>query len=161
MSLPFDLLALDPSEAATVRRLHDLLQTAYRFEAEQLGLDPGNYPPLRRTAHDLQGSGECWFGAEADGELIGAMSFHPDEDDDALTRIGGLVVRADWQRQGVATCLLHALGASVGAQARLAVQIAQANGPAQAFYRQAGFRELRRWQQRWDGGQLGLLRLVR
>lgn len=157
---PLDFLPLDPSEAGQARRLHALLQAAYRQEAELLGLGE-DFPPLRRSAHELQGSGECWIGAEAEGELVGALGFYPDEDDEALTRIGALVVRPDWQRQGVATCLLHALLASVGAQARLTVQTAQANAPALAFYRQAGFKELRRWQERWPGGQLGLVKLLR
>lgn len=160
MSSPFAFLPLDPSEAATARRLHELLQAAYRQEAALLGLGE-DFPPLRRSAHELQGSGECWLAAEVNGELVGALGFYPDEDDEALTRIGALVVRPDWQRQGVATCLLHALLSSVGAQARLTVQTAQANAPALAFYRQAGFRELRRWRQHWEGGQLGLVRLLR
>jgi len=156
----FEFLPLDPSEAGQARRLHALMQLAYRQEAELLGLGD-DFPPLRRSAHELQGSGECWIGAEADGELVGALGFYPDEDDEALTRIGALVVRPQQQRQGVASCLLHALLANVSDQARLTVQTAQANAPALAFYRQAGLKEVRRWQERWPGGQLGLVKLLR
>lgn len=155
-----EFLPLDPSEADQARRLHALLQTFYRQEAEQLGLG-ADYPPLLRTAHALQGSGECWIAAAEQGELLAVLGFYPDEDDEAVTRIGALVVRPDRQRQGLATCLLHALMASVGGHARLTVQTAQANAAALAFYRQAGFKELRRWQERWPGGQLGLVKLLR
>ena len=160
MKLPFELLPLDPSEAAQAHRLHRLLQAAYRQEAELLGLGE-EFPPLRRSAHELQGSGECWIGAEAEGELVGALGFYPDEADEAVTRIGALVVRPDWQRQGVATCLLHALQASLGPDARLTVQTAQANEAALLLYRQAGFKECRRWLERWPGGQLKLVQLLR
>lgn len=155
------LAPLDASEASTASDLHALLQAAYTQEAQLLELDAAQFPPLQRRVHELQTSDEAWIGAWQAGELVGALSLHADGDDEAVTCIGALVVHPAQQRRGIATLLLHAAFSSQGAHTPFSVQTAQANAPALALYREAGFKEWRRWAQDVGGQRLKLIKLLR
>lgn len=150
----FSLAALDPADHA--QELFALWQAAYTQEAELLGLRPAQFPPLQLGLRDLMNSSETWLGCWAGAELVGALAWGADEQDPSAQQISALIVAPAWQRQGVATRLLHALGVLAG-RGPLTVHVAAANEPAQALLAAQGFRSLHRWlspegirMQRWQ-----------
>jgi len=139
----FDLRPLDLSDADMAHALQALRRAAYTQEAELLGIAPQAFPPLQQQLWELQSGNESHLGAFRERQLGGAISWAADDDDAAAQWITALVVAPDWQRQGVATRLLHALDLLNG-RAPLTVQTAAANAPAMALYHGFGFQALRR-----------------
>lgn len=138
----FHLAALDPAEA--IDELFALWRTAYTQEAEALGLKPERFPPLQAGPRDLAMGSDTWLAAWAQGELAGALAWGADDEDPRAQRISSLIVAPAWQRQGVATRLLHALLALTRGSP-LTVHTAAANEGALALYEQTGFRQVHRW----------------
>jgi ribosomal protein S18 acetylase RimI-like enzyme len=126
---------LQHHDAATARRLHAVLVTAYAQEAALLGVQ--QFAPLGRTAEDIQRSADLHLGALRGDMLLGAVSVGPDDEAEQLC-ITSLVVHPVHQRQGVGRALLTEVLRLGRAQA-FAVSTAAANAPALALYREFGF----------------------
>jgi GNAT superfamily N-acetyltransferase len=143
MLTDLQLHPLDATDLAVAHDLHALLQAAHTQEAAWVGAD--DLPVLRRAVRDLQEASDDWIGAWVGGRLVGAVAEHADPDDDAVWAVGSLVVHPDHHRQGIGTVLLHAAVVSQGRRLPLSARVLQANAPAQALLRRAGFRCVRQW----------------
>ena len=126
---------LQHRDLPTARRLHAVLMPAYTQEAALLGA--GDFPPLTRTAEDIQRSGDMHLGALRGDELLGAVSIGPDDEPGQLC-ITSLVVHPAHQRQGAARALLAEV-LRLGPDQVFAVSTGAANTPALALYREFGF----------------------
>ena len=140
MEAPVLIQALPHAELAVAARIHAVQMRAYVQESALLGVI--YFPPLKRTVEDIRTSSESFLGASLDGELVGALSYSPDEEGFG-TNIASLVVDPAVQRRGIGRKLLDAfLAIHVG---DATVQTGSKNIPALALYSQRGFREYRRW----------------
>ncbi len=133
------IAALDHRDIAVAEQVRAVHVLAYAQEA--LLLKVKDFPPLRRTAEDIQSCAECYLGALLDGKIVGALSVALDEEPGQVL-ITSLVVHPDHQRKGIARALMRELF-RIGIQDVFAVSTAAANTPAIALYRGLGFTEYR------------------
>lgn len=126
---------LNHRDAATAARIHAVLLPAYAQEAQLLGAR--DFPPMRRSAADIQAEEAFYLGALDGDSLLGALALGPDEEPGQLL-IGTLVVHPAQQRRGVARALLAEM-LRQGAGTAFAVATGADNLPALALYRGAGF----------------------
>ena len=134
--------ALDHRNAKVAAQIHAVMAQAYVQEAALLQVR--DFPPLQRTAADVQASADFFLGARwerlddsADAELLGVLSIGPD-DEAAQLCINALTVAPHAQRQGIGRALMQA-ALLRGQGMDFAVSTAAANAPALALYRGLGF----------------------
>lgn len=121
-------------EPAVALRLHELMQAAYKVEAQLLQDD--DFPPLRRTLQKLSTAQSRFFGINENGRLHAAIELVVLQ---AEVYIDALVVAPAQFRKGLATALLrHAVGLYPGKT--FIVQTGKANVPAINLYNKSGFR---------------------
>ncbi len=140
METPVLIQALPHADVAVSTRLHAVQMRAYAQEAALLGAI--YFPPLERTVEDIRNSSECFLGAFVNGEVVGAVSYCPD-DEGLGTNISSFVVDPLFQRQGIGRKLLGAFLAMHAGDTT--IQTGMKNIPALALYSQLGFKEYRRW----------------
>jgi ribosomal protein S18 acetylase RimI-like enzyme len=133
------IVPLDHHDLAVAEQIRAVHALAYAQEARLLQVN--DFPPLRRTAEDIQSSEECYLGALQDGAIVGALSVAPD-DEPGQVLVTSLVVHPDHQRNGIARSLMLELF-RLGNRDVFAVCTAAANVPAIALYRGLGFTEYR------------------
>ncbi|MDQ2779266.1 MAG: GNAT family N-acetyltransferase [Pseudomonadota bacterium] len=131
---------LDHRDPQVAARIHAVWLPAYEQEAALIGL--AVFPPLQRSAHDIQRSGDFHIGALRAGTLEGVIAIGPDTEADHLS-INALVVHPHHQRRGVASALL-AEALRRGPGMAFCVTTAAGNAPALALYALLGFRPFRR-----------------
>jgi ribosomal protein S18 acetylase RimI-like enzyme len=124
---------LSVREPAVAMQLHELMQAAYRVEAQLLQDD--DFPPLRRTLHKLSTAQSRFFGIGENGSLRAAIELvvlHSE------VYIDALVVAPTHFRKGLGTALLrHVLQLYPGKT--FIVQTGKANIPAINLYHKSGF----------------------
>ena len=128
------------SDSVVASRIHAVQMRAYVQEAQLLGAL--HFPPLERTAKDIQNSEETFLGAFRGGELVGTLSYRPDEEG-LGTNIASLVVDLPFQRLGIGSQLLDAFFKLQTGD--VTIQTGTRNLPALAMYARYGFAEYRRW----------------
>jgi GNAT superfamily N-acetyltransferase len=133
---PFDHRVL-----VNAKQIHAVQMAAYAQEAALLGVV--HFPPLDRTAQDIQSKVEQFYAALLGSNLLGVISVCSDEEPQAHN-IASLVVAPENQRQGIAKLLVTAVVRQYGDRA-LTVQTGAKNVPALTLYAQFGFVEFRRW----------------
>jgi len=122
-------------EPSVAVRIHAIMALAYLQEARLLQIK--DFPPLERTAEDIEASEDFYLGAFLDREIVGVLSVGRDDDPEQLC-ISALVVHPAMQRLGVGRQLVqHALARVPGAT--FSVATAAQNAPALALYRGLGF----------------------
>lgn len=121
-------------EPAVAKRLHELMQAAYKVEAQLLQIE--DFAPLRRTVQKLSTAQSRFFGITDNGRLHAAIELvvlH------AEVYIDALVVAPSQFRKGLGTALLqHVVNRYPGKT--FIVQTGKANLPAINLYRKSGFR---------------------
>lgn len=120
-------------------RIHALQIAAYRVEARLLEVD--HFPPLERTATDVERSPDIYLGALRGEELLGVTSLERTGPEKLL--IASLTVGPDHHRQGIGRALVNAILQRDDWQI-LSVSTGAKNHPALALYQQLGFSERRR-----------------
>ena len=131
---------LDHRADAIAAKMVTVFQRSYRIEGDLIGMD--DFPPLRRTAADLQASDAMFFGAWCEGELAAAIevTLEPEEE----LSIHSLVVDPAFFRRGLAGRLLCFVCDRLTWKTAV-VDTAIVNEPAIALYRKYGFSEVKRW----------------
>src|SRR4051812_10379235 len=99
-----DIKPLDAELPSIAAGIHAVQMRAYAQEAALLGAR--DFPPLRRRIEDVAGDAQCYFGACAGHEVVGALGcvWLAGEclDANSTLDIVSLVVAPDWQRRGIA-----------------------------------------------------------
>jgi ribosomal protein S18 acetylase RimI-like enzyme len=131
---------LDHLSEGVAVQIYNIFQLSYKVEARLVGVE--HFPPLRRTASDIQSSNSQFLGLWIGVELAAVVEFTQRAKD---LSIDSLVVHPEYFRRGLASQLLHSLLAKV--HWRIAkVETASANNPALLLYREFGFSESKRWK---------------
>jgi ribosomal protein S18 acetylase RimI-like enzyme len=146
---------VDQADPEMAERIHAVQMAAYAQEALLVGAK--RFPLLEKTAHDVQVSGERYFGA-FDGELLVGVVCVDLDDDPKVHNIASLVVDPARQREGIASRLMQTVLEKYGVE-RITVQTAAKNLPALALYKKFGFVECQRWAVGEEA--LELVRLLR
>lgn len=131
---------LDHASAEVAEAIHAVMKDAYGIEAGILGV--ADFPPLRRTAADIAGSGTGFVGIRLNGALVAVAEL-----DDTATggcQICSLVVSPARFRSGLATALLRDV-VRFRPACEITVSTGVRNGPALQLYAAAGFCEQERW----------------
>lgn len=132
--------ALAHREPALATRIQAVIALAHAQEAQLLLI--ADVPPSAKTAFEIAADGDCYLGALLNGELVGVLSFGPDEEPQQLC-ISTLAVHPGAQRQGAGRRLvLGALARAPGAT--FSVAATAGNAPALALYQALGFMPYRR-----------------
>lgn len=149
------IVRLPLQDSDIVEQLWSLQHTAYRLEAEAVGLT--EYPPLPDTFDSIRSSRDEFYGElSEDGELLGAIA--------VLSEVPGtlditrLMVHPDHLRQGIGNSLLrHVLGNNPRIRG-FTVTASSLNAPAVALYRRHGFEPAKKFNSA-TGVELTLFRL--
>ncbi|MDG9668109.1 GNAT family N-acetyltransferase [Hahella sp. CR1] len=133
-------LCLKHTDADIAKELFDLFQSAYRVEADLIGVEL--FSPLFRTPDDLMASSTQFLGYRREARLVAAMEL--DRQGEWLS-IDSLVVAPGMFRRGYASGLLEHVfthrdqfGRPKGAR----VSTAAVNAPAIALYERFGFQKV-------------------
>ena len=86
---------INNKEKEISEKIHLLFQASYKIEAELLKAT--NFPPLKRTVHDLIGSNNTFFAYYIEKEMLGAIEI----DDGISMHIQSLVVHPKSFRKGI------------------------------------------------------------
>ena len=120
--------------------IYDVFQLSYKVEAGLVGVE--DFPPLRRTASDIQSSSSQFLGLRVGIDLAAVVEYsHVGEN----LSVDSLVVHPQYFRRGLANQLLQSLLATVQWKTAC-VETAAANNPAIALYQKNGFSESKLWQ---------------
>jgi ribosomal protein S18 acetylase RimI-like enzyme len=126
---------LDQRDPKVARTIHVVLTLAHAQESALM--QSSQFTPLGKTIADIQTSDEFILGALRGAELVGALSLGPDEEPGQI-KVASLVVRPEYQRQGIGTSLMReALRRGEGMA--FCVVTGASNAPALALYRTLGF----------------------
>lgn len=131
---------IDHADPAVARAMHAVLVPAYAQEAALLQVE--HFPPMERSAAEIQAQAGLSLGAFIAHQLVGAMSLEPDDEPGQIL-VSSLVVHPASQRLGAGLALLSEAIARAP-EAVFAVATAALNEPALRLYRSLGFVEYRR-----------------
>lgn len=120
--------------------MHAVLLPAHAQEAALLQV--AHFPPMERSAAQIQASEGLSLGAFIAHQLVGVLSLEPD-DEPGQVLVSSLVVHPASQRLGAGHALLREAIARAP-EAVFAVATAALNEPALRLYRSLGFVEYRR-----------------
>ena len=126
---------LNQKDRVVAAKIHAVLILAYAQEAQLLQVK--HFAPLDRTPEDIRTSTEYFLGALEGDQLLGALSFGPDDEPNQMS-IGSLVVHPRHQRQGIGRSLLAA-ALRQGEGIVFSVSTGARNTPALNLYREFGF----------------------
>ena len=146
---------LDPRDRTVAEGIHRVQIAAYEQEAKLLGVR--HFPPLERTVEDVQAVSQRFFGAVADGSIVGVVSLESNEGPGSFN-IASLVVSPQRQREGIGRLLLAAALEECG-NAETTVSTGAKNIPALLLYAELGFVECGRYVV--GSEQLELVKLCR
>jgi ribosomal protein S18 acetylase RimI-like enzyme len=135
----FSITPLDHRSREVAQRIHAIQRAAYRLEADLLGVT--HFPPLERSAEDVQISLEEFWGASEGEELLGVIGI--ERLDAAEILISSLTVAPAHHRRGVGRALVQAVLGTRGSCV-MVVSTGAKNEPALQLYKQLGFLERRR-----------------
>ena len=130
---------LEHSIEKIAQQIFTVFQNAYKIEAQLIGaLD---FPPLSRSAKDIQNSTTQFYGFIDNNCLAGVIEIVIEN---KRLEIDSLTVDPHYFRKGIAHKLIdYVLGTMVVSEAR--VETAVANLPAINLYKKHGFVEFKRW----------------
>ncbi len=120
-------------DAVVARRLHNLMQAAYKVEAKLL--QDNDFPPLRRTLQKLSSSQSRFFGVVDNGHLHAAIEIVALRGE---VYIDALVVAPAQFRKGLGSALLR-YALELYPDKVFIVQTGKANIPAINLYQKTGF----------------------
>jgi ribosomal protein S18 acetylase RimI-like enzyme len=120
-------------------QIFTVFQNSYKIEAQLIGVV--NFPPLLRSAKDIQNSTTQFYGF-SENECLAAVIEIAIEDQ--LLEINSLTVDPSYFRKGIANKLIgYVLESMVFSKAM--VETAVVNIPAINLYKKHGFVEFKRW----------------
>jgi ribosomal protein S18 acetylase RimI-like enzyme len=130
---------LDNSNSEIANQIFNIFQSSYKVEAQLIGTL--NFPPLSRSAKDIEYSKTLFYGFTEDECLVAVIEISIK---DTQLDIDSLTVSPDHFQKGIAGKLLnYVLGAFEFSKA--IVETAILNKPAIRLYKKHGFIEFKRW----------------
>ncbi len=124
-----DIRTLDQSDIGVTVLIHEIMQEAYKQEAQMLGVK--RFPPLERSADEIASENGIFYGLFREGALAGVLHFNQGN-------IDTLVVKPAYQGHGIASRLMDRLLSAVGND-MITVSTAEANTRAVSLYEKFGF----------------------
>jgi ribosomal protein S18 acetylase RimI-like enzyme len=130
---------LDNCDVEVAKLIFNVFQRSYKVEAKLIGV--ANFPPLSRSAKDIQNSGTQFYGFDEDGCLAAVIEIvlegkHLD--------IHSLTVDPAYFRKGIADKLISYVLQEIDFSEAV-VSTAVDNMPAIKLYEKHGFVEFKRW----------------
>ncbi|MCZ8523476.1 MULTISPECIES: GNAT family N-acetyltransferase [Paenibacillus] len=125
---------IDLDHMREVLPLLELQQTAYRLEAELMGMQ--EVPPLLDSPATLKDSEECFFGYYEGERLVGAGACKQSRKELLICR---MMVHPDCFRQGIASRLLQHMETFAPPGMRIRVATGTKNEPAVRLYEKHGY----------------------
>ncbi|WP_299084049.1 N-acetyltransferase [uncultured Paraglaciecola sp.] len=133
------IIKLDNSDRAVAQQIFAVFQRSYKIEAELIGtLD---FPPLTRSAQDIQHSKTAFYGF-TEQQNLGAVIEIVIED--KHLEIHSLTVDPKYFRRGIADRLINYILAEIEFTEAI-VETAEVNIPAINLYNKHGFTEFKKW----------------
>lgn len=132
--------SLDQQNPETAAQIHNVLQAAYRHEAELIGAD--DFPPLKRSRAHIQQSSTRFLGIWVASDLAAVLEFRTTA---TVVSIDSLAVDPAYFRRGLARQLLEHLVREEDWNL-VEVETASDNEPAISLYHQWGFKESGAWK---------------
>ena len=130
---------LDHSSEKIAEQIFAVFQSAYKIEAQLIGaLD---FPPLSRSANDIQNSTTQFYGFIENNCLAGVIEIVIEN---KRLEIDSLTVNTHYFRKGIAHKLIDYV-LTIMAVSEAMVETAVANLPAINLYKKHGFVEFKRW----------------
>jgi ribosomal protein S18 acetylase RimI-like enzyme len=130
---------LDNSNKEVANQIFEVFQNSYKVEAKLIGTL--NFPPLSRSAKDIESSKTLFYGFIENGCIAAVIEITLK---DKYLEIDSLTVDPSYFRKGIASKLLsYVLGSFEYTKA--IVETAVANEPAIKLYKKHGFAEFKRW----------------
>jgi ribosomal protein S18 acetylase RimI-like enzyme len=130
---------LDHNSESVAIQIYDVFQLSYKVEASLVGVE--DFPPLRRSASDIQSSSSQFLGKRIGLNLAAVVEYaHSGK----YLSIDSLVVHPHYFRRGLASQILQSLLDKIQWQTAC-VETAAANNPALVLYQKFGFSESKRW----------------
>ncbi len=130
---------LEHTSENVANQIYGVFQRSYKVEAGLVGVE--DFPPLRRSARDIQSSPNKFLGLWIGVNLVAIVEY---SDWEADLSIDSLVVHPQFFRRGLASQLLKSLLAKNQWQSAY-VETASANLPAIVLYQKFGFSQSKRW----------------
>ena len=130
---------LDNPNKEVANQIFEVFQNSYKVEAKLIGTL--NFPPLSRSAKDIESSKTLFYGFIENGCIAAVIEITLK---DKYLEIDSLTVDPSYFRKGIASKLLsYVLGSFEYTKA--IVETAVANEPAIKLYKKHGFVEFKRW----------------
>lgn len=130
---------LDHSSEKIAEQIFAVFQSAYKIEAQLIGaLD---FPPLSRSANDIQNSTTQFYGFIENNCLADVIEIVIEN---KRLEIDSLTVNTHYFRKGIAHKLIDYV-LTIMAVSEAMVETAVANLPAINLYKKHGFVEFKRW----------------
>lgn len=134
---------LDHTNDVITQQIHTVFQRSYKIEAALIGVD--NFPPLSRTAKDIENADSCFYGFFANDKLAAVIEITIEGS--AVQKhldICSLTVDPAFFRRGIAGKSLQYV-MSIKDISLFTVETAVVNLPAIRLYQKYGFVEFKRW----------------
>jgi ribosomal protein S18 acetylase RimI-like enzyme len=130
---------LDNTNEDVANKIYTIFQNSYKIEAQLIGTS--NFPPLLRSAKDIENSKTQFYGFNENKYLAAIIEIVIE---DKLLAINSLTVDPSYFRKGIAHKLIsYALETFDFSEA--IVETAVVNIPAINLYKKHGFVEFKRW----------------
>lgn len=125
-----DVQTLNHSKVDIAESIYEVMQASYTLEAKLLNIR--DFPPLKKTAPQIQTDNGTYFGIYSKSELVGCLHMEK-------CNISSLVVSPAYHRRGLARELIKWVLSNTSAS-EITVSTAKGNLPANALYSNLGFR---------------------
>lgn len=130
---------LNHSNKTIALQIFTIFQSSYKIEAELIGTL--NFPPLMRTAKDIENSDTLFYGFNENGCLAAIIEV---DIDNKHLEINSLTVDPSYFRRGIANKLIKYI-LDIFDFSKASVETAVVNTPAINLYKNHGFVEYKRW----------------
>lgn len=130
---------INQKEELIATKIFTVFQASYQVEADLIGVK--NFPPLQRTAKDIQGRNTLFFAYKRENDFAGIIEVERPREH---LEICSLVIDPAFFRQGIASALLHFVLDTFNPTLAI-VETATANHPAIQLYKKFGFEEEQIW----------------
>jgi ribosomal protein S18 acetylase RimI-like enzyme len=130
---------LDNTDPEVAKQIHNIFQNSYKIEAQLIGTL--NFPPLSRSAEDIEKSKTKFYGFSENQCLAAILEISLE---DKCLGIDSLTVHPNYFRKGIANKLISYV-LKVNDFSEAVVETAVVNIPAIKLYKKHGFVEFKRW----------------
>lgn len=130
---------IDPGNRDSAQKIYALFQASYLVEAKLLEVD--DFPPLKRTVHDIMHSETEFYAFWKANEIAALIEIKQEPD---FTDIHSLVVHPNYFRQSLGSQLVSFILNSIDSTTFI-VETGLKNTPAVKLYEKLGFEEVEQW----------------